>query len=147
MSELAVDANIHVANEASPATERTLTILNEMGDTSITWDAAQDDEMEALVARKMAQGVSFFIVPQRKPGQKGRAAKPKPLKDAAEARKHRSLSIPDADFSKFVLDGKGTAIPTPPDLVEDRKQPVRRATSAKEVATSNSVGVRARAGG
>ena len=123
---------------------RSLTLLNEMGDTKITWTPEQDDEMEAIITRKMAAGVTFYIVPARKPGQKGRLAKPSKLKDAAKAREHRALSIPDADFSKFVLEGKGEAI------VSAEGTPVEtvsRAKTAKEVASGHSIGVKPRRGG
>lgn len=87
----------------------------------------------------MDAGVSFFIIPKRK------NAKPKRLTESAEARKHRALSIPDADFSKFVLEGKGTAVPRIDPVTAD--QQVRRAKSAKEVATGSSVGVKPLRGG
>ena len=122
---------------------RTLTILNERGDTSITWAPEQDDDMERIIAAKMAAGVTFFTIAERKPGQKGRLAKPKPIKDAAEARKHRALSIPDADFSKFVLEGKGEAVATP----SEPAQIVGKAKTAREVASGHSVGVKPRRGG
>jgi hypothetical protein len=119
-----------------------------MGDTTITWEPDQDDDMEKIIEKKMAAGVTFYILPQRQPGQKGRVAKPKKLTAStmADARKHRALSIPDADFSKFVLDGKGTAMPTPCDLAEDKKS-VIRAKTAKQVASGRSIGVQPRAGG
>jgi hypothetical protein len=119
-------------------------MLNEMGDTSISWRPEQDDEMEAIIAKKMAAGVTFYTIPQRKPGQRGALPKPKKLTDAAKAREHRALSIPDADFSKFVLEGKGEAIQTPaPAKIEGAK----RARTPKEVASGHSVGVQPRRGG
>ncbi len=138
---------IQTSSDAGAPVLRSVTLLNSMGDTTLTWTPDQDDEMEKIIAAKMALGVTFLIVPTRQPGQKGRVAKPKPLKDASEASKHRALTIPDADFSKFVLEGKGQAITTPTDLAEDRKKPLRRAASAREAATSNSVGVQPRVGG
>lgn len=124
--------------------ERSLTILNEMGDTVIEWTEENDDAMLALIEKKIAAGVTFYTVPRRKPGAKGgRLAKPKKLTDAAKAREHRALSIPDEDFSKFVLEGKGTAVQsTAPAKIESTK----RAT-AKEVASGHSIGVKPRRGG
>jgi hypothetical protein len=119
--------------------QRSLTILNEMGDTTITWPADHDDEMEKLIERKLAAGVTFYLIPKRK------GAKPtKKLTDAAKAREHRALSIPDADFSKFVLEGKGDAIQVPP---PETVTAGRRAKTAKEVATGHSIGVQPRRGG
>jgi hypothetical protein len=124
--------------------ERSLVLLNERGDTTLTWNEDQDDAIEEIVRRKMAAGVTFYIVPKRKPGQRGRVAGAKKLTDPANAREHRALSIPDDDFSKFVLEGKGEAIQSPaPQKIENAK----RATSAREVARGHSIGVQQRRGG
>lgn len=34
---------------------RALTILNELGDVTLIWDPAQDDKMEAMIAKKIRQ--------------------------------------------------------------------------------------------
>lgn len=122
---------------------RALTMLNENGDTTIEWDEAEDDAMRAIIERKMAAGVAFYIIAKRAPGQRGRVAGPKLLKDAADAMKHRALSIRDEDFSRFVLEGKGTVVPTSPEPVKT----VRRAKTARDVASGHSVGVRPMRGG
>lgn len=83
------------------------------------------------------------MITPRKPGARGRAPAPKPLKNIDDAMKHRSLSIKDADLSKFVLDGRGTVTPSPSEPV----QTVSRAKTAREVASGNSVGVQPRRGG
>lgn len=126
---------------------RTLTMLDETGDTTITWEAAEDAAMMAIIERKMAAGVTFYIIPQRKPGQRGRVAGPKPLKNKADALKHRALAIKDADFSKFVLEGRGKAVVSSELEPIDKAEPAKRAKTAREVASSHSVGVRPRAGG
>jgi hypothetical protein len=126
--------------------DRSLTMLDRTGDTTITWTSDQDDAMEALIAAKMKAGVTFFILPQRK-SNRGAAPKPKPFTSFDDAKKHRALSIPDVDFSKFVLEGKGTAIPTPSSVAEGKAKGVRVSTSPKEVAKSRSIGVQQRVGG
>jgi hypothetical protein len=123
--------------------ERSLTILDRTGDTTITWEPDQDDAMEEIIKRKMDAGVSFFIIAERKPGQRGRLPKPKKLTDPAKARAYRALKIPDEDFSKFVLEGKGRAEPTPPGSVDT----VRRAKTPREAATSKTVAVQPLRGG
>lgn len=128
---------------ADSAAPRSLTMLNESGDTTITWEEPNDAKMLEIIERKMAAGVIFYVTPPRKPGARGRAPGPKPLKNAADALAHRSLSIKDADLSKFVLDGHGTVVPSPSEPV----QTVKRAKTAREVATGNSVGVQPRRGG
>ena len=115
---------------------RSLVLLNESGDTTITWEPHEDDAMMAIIEKKMAAGVTFYIVTPRK-------AKPKKLKAAGDALKHRALSIPDSDFSKFVMEGRGKAVQTSAEPVKT----VRRAKTAKEVAGGHAVGVAPRRGG
>lgn len=115
---------------------RSVTFLNEQGDTTIAWTADRDEEMEALIARKMEQGVTFFIIEER--GLRSR------LNNASEAARHgRALAILDADFAQFVGEGKGELVPTPSEKTRTKK--ISR--NPKEVASSQSVGVRQMAGG
>lgn len=118
-----------------------LTMLNESGDTTIVWDEDQDAQMEEIIAKKMAAGVTFFIVEPRFFGLL--PPKKTPLKDAANAVKHRALSIPDSDLAKFVESGAGEAVKTPDAPVKT----VRKAKNAEEVAASQSVGVKPMKGG
>lgn len=118
-------------------------MLNESGDTTISWEAENDAAMTEIIQRKMDAGVTFYMITPRKPGARGRAPIPKPLKNINDAMKHRSLSIKDADLSKFVLEGRGTVTPSPSEPV----QTVSRAKTAREVASGNSVGVQPRRGG
>lgn len=115
-----------------------LTMLNESGDTTIYWSPDRDDEMEAIIQKKMDQGCTFFIIDQRF----GHRQK---LTDATEAAKHRMLAIPDEDLRKFVGESGGDVVtlPTP----KTPAKTVRKAKTAKEVATAESVGVKPRRGG
>lgn len=114
---------------------RTTTFLNECGDTTISWSEDRDAEMEAIIEKKMAEGVTFFIVERSGARMK--------LTSAGDARKHRALAIPDEDLRKFVEAGSGEATAAPTEPV--RKSKVSR--SAKEVAKSTSVAVKQRRGG
>ena len=67
--------------------ERSLTILNERGDTTITWPPESDDEMEKLIERKIAAGVTFYTVPKRKTGK----PKPETLKKLGLSRLSKDL--------------------------------------------------------
>lgn len=98
--------------------------------------------MRALIARKMALGVTFYVIAPRK-STRGRAPKPKVAKDVDAAMKHRALSIPDADFCKFVLDGHGRCVQTP----TEPARTIKRAKTADEVASGHAVGVAPRRGG
>lgn len=120
---------------------RALTMLNQSGDTTIVWTEDRDDEMEAIIAKKMAEGVAFFTIEPRflglLPAKKTRLAHPR------DARQHRALSIPDEDFARFVESGAGDAIRTP-------DAPLAGATierDPKKVASSQSVGVKPMKGG
>ena len=68
-------------------TTRALTILNETGDTTIVWTDDRDAEMEAIIAKKMAEGITFFIIVPRFYGLL--PPKKTKLTDAADASKHR----------------------------------------------------------
>lgn len=116
---------------------RMLTMLNEAGDTTISWTPDRDQEMESIIEKKMQEGVTFFIIDRVHDGALMKLEKP------ADAMQHRALAIPDEDLSKFVASGSGSAIATPPEKVT--KSRVSR--SAKEVASSKSVGVKPRRGG
>jgi len=143
---------------------RALTMLNECGDTTIVWTSDRDEEMEAIIERKMASGCAFYIIDPRF----GTREK---LRDARDASRHRMLAIPDEDLLKFVggtaeppalrLDEPrlkslppavdveieevptARAVPTPSTPAKTR----RRAKSAREVAENESIGVAPRRGG
>jgi hypothetical protein len=85
---------------------RRLTVLNEAGDTTISWTEDRDEEMEAIIQKKMDQGVTFFIVTRGR-GKTLTQRGPK-LDRAADARKQRALVIPDEDLAKFVEGGLPT---------------------------------------
>ena len=117
---------------------RSLTMLNESGDTTVSWTPDRDDEMEAIIEKKMKEGVTFFIIDREHDGARMR------LEDVADAKKYRALAIPDEDLARFVSSGAGVAIPT-------STAPVRRSRvsrSPKEIASSKAVvGVKQRRGG
>lgn len=112
-----------------------LTMLNEAGDTTISWSEDRDEEMEAIIGKKMLEGVTFFIIEPR-------GARTK-LEHAGDAAKHRALAIPDEDLRKFVEAGSGEVVKTPAKAVRGS----RVSRNAKEVSKSESVGVRQRRGG
>ena len=123
---------------------RAVTLLNEMGDTTIVWTQDRDDEMERIIEKKMAEGVAFYMIEPRF-GTRERLA------DARDANRHRMLAIPDSDFAAFVggatmpADGaRSAAVETTP---KAPAKSVRRAKTAREVASGESIGVRQRRGG
>jgi hypothetical protein len=116
-------------------------MLNQSGDTTIVWTDDRDDEMEAIIAKKMAEGVTFFTIEPRFFGLL--PSKKTKLTDAAEARKHRALSIPDEDFARFVESDGAAAVKTPDAPVAGAM--IER--DPKKVAKSQSVGVKPMKGG
>ena len=121
--------------------KRSLTLLNESGDQTIVWPEENDAEMERIIKKKMEQGIVFYIIEPRAWGLL--PPKKTELKNFDDALKHRALSIRDADFAAFVGEGKAEAIPTPVAPVKG----ARRSKSAKEIAASESVGIKPRRGG
>ena len=119
---------------------RSLTLMNTSGDVTIIWDESSDAAIEEIIAKKMAEGMTFFIV---EPVAGGLAAPKKTaLTEVAQAMKNRALVIADAELAAFVSSGAATLVKT-----DGRRKTVKRATTAKEVATSTSVGMKPRAGG
>lgn len=120
---------------------RALTMLNEAGDTTIAWSSETDDAMAEIIQKKMDQGVVFFLIEPRMggllPPEKTK------LENAADALKHRALSIPDEHLAALVGEGKAVALKTPPAKVKT----VRKTKDAKEAARSETVGVRPMRGG
>lgn len=116
------------------------TILNEFGDTTIAWTADRDAEMAAIIARKMKDGVTFFIIDEDGARSQLEAATVAAIKKAVPRRR---LAIPDADLLKFVESGAGAEMKTPP----VKRGRTRVSRDAAEVAQSHSVGVRQMRGG
>lgn len=121
---------------------RAITILNETGDVTITWDEAADARMLAIIEKKMAAGISFFLIEPRMGGLVAPDTSKK-LKKSKYALKHRALSIRDGDFEGMVAAGAAELVATPPAPART----VRRARSAREVVTGESVGVQPMRGG
>lgn len=124
---------------------RSLTMLNQSGDTTISWLPENDEAMMAIIEKKMAAGVSFFIVPTTKAGNPDKRKKPIRIDNPEAARAARAVSIPDADLAKFVSDGLGDVSPAPTQPLS--RGSVRRARTPREAVENNTVGVAPRRGG
>ena len=115
-------------------------MMNESGDTTISWTPDRDGEVEAIIEKKMAAGCVFFVV------DKGTGLRQK-LADASTAMKYRTLAIPDEDWRTFVGDHQEDGTVTPLPTAAKPAKTVRRAKTAREVATSDTVGMKPRRGG
>lgn len=115
---------------------RSLSLLNEMGDLTITWEADKDDEMAAIIQKKLDQGVRFFLI---EPFTKNQVE----IKTLGDV-KGRTISVPDEDVQRLFTDGKVGIIKRITGTVIDT---IRASTSAKEIAQSHSVGTKQYQGG
>ena len=125
---------------------RSLRMLNSAGHMTIIWTPKSDAAMEAIIEKKMAEGVTFYLLSP----VAGGLAPPREevLTHSMNARHQRALAIHDEDLAKFVGDGLGVATLAPTVPEPAAKKPGRRAKTAKEVATAdNAVGVKQRKGG
>jgi len=122
--------------------KRALTILNETGDVTITWDEENDARMIEIIERTMKAGITFFLIEPRMNGLVAPDTS-KPLKKVKDSLKHRALSMKDEDFEAMVAEGKAELVQTPDAAVRT----VRKASTAREVATRESVAVQPRRGG
>ena len=120
---------------------RSTTLLNECGDTTIIWTEEDDEKWEAIIAKKMKEGVTFFIVEPRFFGLL--PAKRTQITNAKQALKHRAITIPDEDIAKLVESGAGEAVSSPDASIKSTG--ITR--DPKEAAKSQTVGVKPRKGG
>lgn len=131
-----------------------ITFLNMTGDITITWYAANEERIKALVEQKMAEGFSFFVLtPRLLPIFGKKKAK---LTSAHQLNKAVGVVVPDdqaaaivghlgdAEVDAVVRSGAARVAPAPAGRKHDT---VRRASSANEVLNSQTVAVRPLVGG
>lgn len=131
-----------------------ITFLNWSGDVTITWDAQNAEAIKKLVEQKMKETYNFFIITPRCLGFLGN--KKVPLRNLDDLAKAKGLVVPDAtaaEFMKSVRDAdvaqalhQGQAVPAKaPKTVEHVT--IRRAQSASEVLSNQTVAVKPVVGG
>ena len=76
-----------------------LTLLNEMGDLTLAWDAKHDADVKKIIEKKMKEGIRFFIV---KPFDEKNLSQIKSLKDVAG----REVIVKDEDIELLFTNGK-----------------------------------------
>lgn len=81
---------------------RNLVLLNESGDSVLSWTPDMDEEVKEIIQKKMNEGVTFFIVESKFFG----LLKTKKKINNVRELEGRSVSIRDEDFATVVLDGK-----------------------------------------
>jgi Na+-translocating ferredoxin:NAD+ oxidoreductase RNF subunit RnfB len=133
-----------------------ITFLNLTGDVSVSWTPDNADAMLALIDAKMKQGFSFFIVKPRVLAILGsKKVRATSIEEIAAA---GQVKVADADFKRMMgqmqlhdkeLEGavaSGTAHLTKSETPVDHNT-IRRATTAAEVAKSQTIAVRRIVGG
>jgi len=117
-------------------------MLCRQGDVTIYWDEADDEKMIPVIEAKMKAGVTFFIIEPRAEG----VGPPRKylLEDIEEAKTHRVLQIRDADIADFVKSADTASVGKTPN---SEVKSVKRAKTAKEAASAQTVGVEMPRGG
>ncbi|MCV9964396.1 hypothetical protein OIU34_21135 [Pararhizobium sp. BT-229] len=120
---------------------RAFTLLNNSGDSTITWERENDEVMRDLIEKKMKQGVAFFVIPPR---ALGFIPRPKSrITDVEEIMKRRSVSVKDEDFAAIIAAGMADVTDRPEIDTERAEQ----CHDPAVVARSQSIGVMPMRGG
>ena len=77
-----------------------ITFLNMTGDVTITWDKDSEGAILALVAAKMSQGYSFFVLEPRKLGFIPLPSRRVALTDIRQARHAGKVTMTDAEVAR-----------------------------------------------
>lgn len=115
---------------------RSCTLLNEMGDLTIAWEADKDAEMEQIIQRKMDQGVRFFVI---KPFSKEEVQ----IKQLSELQS-REITVKDEDVERLFTDGKVGLLKR---FTSTAIDVISQVTTAREAAQNHTVGMRQFTGG
>jgi hypothetical protein len=120
---------------------RAFTLLNNSGDSTITWEKNNDEVMRALIEKKMAEGMAFFII---QPKALGFIPRPKSrISDVEEIMKRRSVAVKDEDFAEIIAAGMA-GVTERPEIDTERAE---QSYDAAQIARSQSVGVMPMRGG
>lgn len=123
-----------------PSDLRTLSFLTGDGDTTYGWTAADDAWVIPMIQKKMDEGYVFWIV-RHNPLREAR------LRTAAEAADSRSVIIKDADARQLFEQGRIGIVSQPVRDRQDQTTRERRAVTAEEAASSDTVAHRPARGG
>jgi hypothetical protein len=120
---------------------RAFTLLNNSGDSTITWEKDNDEVMRALIEKKMSEGMAFFII---HPKALGFIPRPKSrISDVDEIMKRRSVAVKDEDFAEIIAAGMA-GVTERPEIDTERAE---QSHDAARIARSQSVGVMPMRGG
>jgi hypothetical protein len=127
--------------------QRSLTMLDQTGDTTLIWDETSDEAVIPVIEKKLAEGLTFFML---EPVAGGLVAPKRiPLTDVAQVRERRALAMADKDFAALVGLGQITVVKTD-DAGENaptRRGRTKISKDPKEIASGQSVASRRPRGG
>ena len=118
---------------------RSMIILNSMGDVEITWDSSKDDQMREIIAKKMAEGVKFFVLKPVLGSFLHRKAKLKSINDL----KQNHIKINDSDIEAMFVAGNISVFRNETSEIET----THVAKTAQEAVTTNTVAITPLRGG
>ena len=116
----------------------TMVLLDETGDTTITWDDDTNPLMKELIEKKLAEGYSFFII---KPTFIPFIKRTVKVKSAHEIK--NSMVIKDAELARLFNEGKVEMAKQAAQSLETTK----RSKDPDEIANSATVAVKPMRGG
>lgn len=116
---------------------RTMALLNEHGDVTIGWSAENDEMMKEIVAKKLKEGYTFFVV--NTAGQEVR------LKSADQIGDARKIVLTDKDAEELLRKGKIGLVTR--ERAAGDYEAVGRARTPEEVVSNDTLAVRPMRGG
>ena len=120
---------------------RSLTFLDETGDTTIVWDEDTEDQMVKIIEEKMKQGFVFYLIkPSRIPLIPARQKKVRNIKEVRDA---GSVIVRDEALSRLFQSGDISKAANSNETIITET----RTTDAKRVATGHAVAVKPARGG
>lgn len=118
-----------------------VTILDRSGDSTLAWSDDNDARVREVIAKKMKEGWSFFLLKPRVGGLvRPKRTDLKKIKDLPE--EARAISMSDPDFMKLIEEGFAGIGKS-----QGKLETSGRAKSAEEAASRDSVAVQPRRGG
>lgn len=143
------EAVLDIIEKPAPAPVRAcMTLLNETGDITITWTDEEDSEVRAMVAKKMEQGYSFWVVERPSWWKEILGAKAQQVRvtDISQLKRgERSVVLADKDVEALFEQGKVGVVKSMPKHGE--VETTRRARTVQDVMTNNTLAIRPIAGG
>lgn len=116
------------------------TLLNSMGDITIAWTPDRDAEVKEMIAKKMKEGYTFFIVTPSFMGKKRETLKIRKVGDIGDL---HSITVKDEDADKLIQAGIVGMITT----TDDHFEAGRVARSADDAVQNHTVATRPPRGG